>query len=322
MVRLIDDLLDVSRITMGKFELKRERITVASVIEAAIEGSMPNLQRAGHELRLDVTGDPLFLDADHTRIAQVLSNLLNNSSKYTADGGTIDLSVRREGDHVRITVSDNGLGFPKECQEEMFQMFGQVNRALDRSHGGLGIGLALVRTLVDMHGGTVDAYSAGPNQGSTFTIRLPLADGGAPDQPDRTTEQPASKHPDKRVLVVDDNDDAAEMLSLMLQDGGYETVIAHDGPAALDAAHTHTPDIVILDIGLPGISGYEVAQQFRADADLHDIALIALTGWGSPDDRRKALAVGFDVHLTKPITEEDLHDALGKASSLRQRGVS
>jgi signal transduction histidine kinase/CheY-like chemotaxis protein len=321
MVRLIDDLLDVSRITMGKLELKRERITVASVIEAAIEGSMPNLQRARHELRLDVTGDPLFLDADHTRIAQVLSNLLNNSSKYTPNGGTIDLSVRRDGDQVRITVSDNGLGFPKECLDEMFQMFGQVNRALDRSHGGLGIGLALVRTLVEMHGGTVEAYSAGPNQGSTFTIRLPLA-ADLQRQLDRTTESAVSKPSDKRVLVVDDNDDAAEMLSLMLQDGGYETVIAHDGPSALDAAHTHTPDIVILDIGLPGISGYEVAQQFRADAALHDIALIALTGWGSPEDRRKALDVGFDVHLTKPVTEEDLHDALGKASSMRQRGLS
>jgi signal transduction histidine kinase/CheY-like chemotaxis protein len=321
MVRLIDDLLDVSRITMGKLELKRERITVASVIEAAIEGSMPNLQRARHQLRVDFSGDPLFLDADHTRIAQVLSNLLNNSSKYTANDGIIDLSVRRDGDHIRITVSDNGLGFPKECLEEMFQMFGQVNRALDRSHGGLGIGLALVRTLVDMHGGTVEADSAGPNQGSTFTIRLPLADS-PPRQLDRPTEQLASKPADKRVLVVDDNDDAAEMLSLMLQDGGYETVIAHDGPGALDAAHTHTPDIVILDIGLPGINGYEVAQQFRADADLYDVALIALTGWGSPDDRRKALAVGFDVHLTKPVTAEDLHDALGRASSLRQRGAS
>jgi len=321
MVRLIDDLLDVSRITMGKLELKRERITVTSVVEAAIEGSLPSLQRARHELRLDVTGEPLFLDADHTRIAQVLSNLLNNSSKYTADDGTIELSVRRDGDYVRITVSDNGLGFPPECLEDIFQMFGQVNRALDRSHGGLGIGLALVRTLVEMHGGTVDAYSGGPNQGSTFTVRLPLA-GGPPVKAEGIVVHAAPKRAEKRVLVVDDNDDAAELLSLMLQEGGYQTMIVHDGPAALDAAHTLTPDIVILDIGLPGISGYEVAERLRADTSLSEIALIALTGWGSPDDRRKALAAGFDVHLTKPVTAEDLEAALGKASLLRQRAVS
>ena len=320
MVRLIDDLLDVSRITMGKLELKRERITVASVVEAAVEGSLPNLQRAQHALRLNVTGEPLFLDADYTRIAQVLSNLLNNASKYTADDGTIELSVRRDGDHVRITVSDNGLGFPPECLEDIFQMFGQVNRALDRSHGGLGIGLALVKTLVEMHGGTVDAYSGGHNQGSTFTVRLPLAEG-PPAIADGIAVHVAPKPAEKRVLVVDDNDDAAELLSLMLQEGGYQTMIVHDGPAALDAARTLTPDIVILDIGLPGINGYEVAERLRADSSLSETALIALTGWGSPDDRRKALAAGFDVHLTKPVTAEDLEDALGKASLLRQRGV-
>jgi signal transduction histidine kinase/CheY-like chemotaxis protein len=321
MVRLIDDLLDVSRITKGKLELKRKRIAVASVVEAAIEGSLPNLQRAEHELRLDVTDEPLFLDADHTRIAQVLSNLLNNSCKYTGRAGLIELSVRRDGSHVRITVTDNGLGFPPECLNDIFEMFGQVNRALDRTHGGLGIGLALVRTLVQMHGGTVDAYSAGPDRGSTFTVRLPLADG-PPMKLDGIEPRAVPKPAEKRVLVVDDNDDAAEMLSLMLEQGGYKTMIVHDGPAAIDAAHTLTPDIVILDIGLPGINGYEVAEQIRADTSLPNIALIALTGWGSPEDRRKALAAGFDVHLTKPVTAEDLHDALGRASLLRHRGVN
>jgi signal transduction histidine kinase/ActR/RegA family two-component response regulator len=320
MVRLIDDLLDVSRITTGKLELKRERIAVASVVEAAIEGSLPNLERAQIKLRLDVTDEQLFLDADHTRIAQVLSNLLNNSSKYTANDGSVVLSVRRDGDHVRIAVRDNGLGFPEECIEDIFQMFGQVNRALDRSHGGLGIGLALVRKLVEMHGGTVDAYSAGPNQGSTFTVRLPLADG-APARVNGTAVQMAPKPTEKRVLVVDDNDDAAELLALMLERGGYQTMIVHDGPAAIDAAHSLIPDIVILDIGLPGITGYEVAEQLRADRSLSDTALIALTGWGAPDDRRKALESGFDVHLTKPVTAEDLHDALERASLLRQRAV-
>jgi signal transduction histidine kinase/DNA-binding response OmpR family regulator len=321
MVRLIDDLLDVSRITMGKLELKRERIAVAAVVEAGIEGSQPNLQRGQHRLRLDLTDEPLFLDADHTRIAQVISNLLNNSSKYTANEGTIELSVRREGEDVVIAVRDNGLGIPPERLDDIFQMFGQVNRALDRSHGGLGIGLALVRRLVEMHGGTVVADSAGPNRGSTFIVRLPLAKG-LPTAVEGSTVRRASKLGEKRVLVVDDNDDAAEMLALMLQQDGYTTAIAHDGPAAIDAAHALTPDIVILDIGLPGISGYEVAEQLRADMSLAQTALIALTGWGAPEDRRKALAAGFDVHLTKPVTAEDLHEALGRASRLRQASTA
>jgi CheY-like chemotaxis protein len=321
MVRLIDDLLDVSRITMGKLELKRERIAVGSAVEAAIEGSLPNLQRARHNLLLDVSDEPLFLDADHTRIAQVISNLLNNASKYTANGGRIELSVRRDGDHVVVAVTDNGVGIPEKRIADIFQMFGQVNRALDRSHEGLGIGLALVRTLVGMHGGTVDAYSAGPDRGSTFTVRLPLAE--VPRMAfSQTAAAAVSKHGDKRVLVVDDNDDAVELLAVMLEQVGYETVVAHDGAEALDAAHTVTPDIVILDIGLPGMSGYEVAARMRADAKLSATALIALTGWGSPDDRRRALAAGFDVHLTKPVTAEDLHDALGRAALLRQRGVA
>ncbi len=317
MVRLIDDLLDVSRITMGKLELKRERVAVASAVEAAIEGSLPNLQKGQHELRLDMTNEQLFLDADHTRIAQVISNLLNNSSKYTADQGVIELSVQREANHVRIAVRDNGVGIPEGHLEDIFQMFGQVNRALDRSHGGLGIGLALVRRLVEMHGGTVAAESEGPGHGSTFTVRLPLADGFSA----QVTPQPVqngSHLSSKRVLVVDDNDDAAELLALMLQQDGYRTAIAHDGPEAIDAARTLAPDIVILDIGLPGISGYEVAEHLRADATFSETALIALTGWGTPEDRRKALDAGFDVHLTKPVTAEDLQDALGRASRLRQ----
>lgn len=320
MVRLIDDLLDVSRITMGKLELKRERIGVASVVEAAIEGSLPNLQRGSHNLRLDLSDEQLFLHADHTRVAQIISNLLNNSSKYTADGGSIELSVRREGDHVSIAVRDNGLGIPKEHLDDIFEMFGQVNRALDRSHGGLGIGLALVRTLVGMHGGTIEARSSGPNQGSTFTVRLPLADGPTA-QVARTAVKQGSVNGAKRILVVDDNDDAAELLALMLQEDGYKTTVAHDGPEAIDTARSLAPDVVILDIGLPGISGYEVAEQFRADAALSRTGLIALTGWGAPEDRRKALAAGFDVHLTKPVSEEDLRDALGRVTQLRPRSA-
>jgi signal transduction histidine kinase/DNA-binding response OmpR family regulator len=233
MVRLIDDLLDVSRITMGKLELKRERIGLAGVVDAAVEGSLPAVTRGQHTLRVELAEEPLFLDADHTRIAQVISNLINNASKYTPAGGTIVLSTRRDGEQVVIAVQDNGLGIPQERLDDVFRMFSQVNRALERSQGGLGIGLALVRRLVEMHGGTVTAHSDGIGLGSTFTVRLPLAQG-----PSMDARQPAADITlmgDQRVLVVDDNDDAAELLSLMLEKAGYQTATAHDGYAALEA---------------------------------------------------------------------------------------
>jgi signal transduction histidine kinase/CheY-like chemotaxis protein len=318
MVRLIDDLLDVSRITTGKLELKCERIELTSVVEAAIEASLPNLQQGRHTLHTALTDERLFLDADHTRIAQVISNLLNNAGKYTPGGGTIELSARREHGYATIEVRDKGLGIPKERLEDIFQMFSQVNRALERSQGGLGIGLALVRKLVEMHGGTVDAYSAGPDQGSTFTVRLPLAEG-APRVLERGAPLAAPRPGENRVLVVDDNDDAAALLALSLEQAGYQTMTARDGPTAIEAARALAPQIVILDIGLPGMNGYELATQFRNDPRLAEAALIALTGWGTPEDRRKALAAGFDVHLTKPIGAGDLREAMEHALSLRGR---
>ena len=317
MVRLIDDLLDVSRITMGKLELKRERIALSGVMESAVEASLPAVTRGKHTLRQELPEEPLLVDADHTRMAQVISNLINNACKYTPAGGTIVLSTRRDGDHVVISVSDNGLGIPEDRLEDVFRMFSQVNRALERSQGGLGIGLALVRRLVEMHGGTVSAQSAGPGLGSTFTVRLPLAHGASAEEHERAPE--ATPRGDRRVLVVDDNDDAAELLALMLQKAGYQTATAHDGMSALEVAHTLAPHVVILDIGLPGMSGYEVARKLRTDTRHASTALIALTGWGSSEDRRRALAAGFDVHLTKPVAAADLHSALSRASELRQR---
>jgi signal transduction histidine kinase/ActR/RegA family two-component response regulator len=317
MVRLIDDLLDVSRITRGKLELRRERITLASVLDAAIEGSLPNLQRGQHTLRTDLTDEPLSLDADHTRVAQVISNLLNNSSKYTPNGGIIELSAQREGDFVRIAVRDNGVGIPSDRLEDVFQMFSQVNRALEHSQGGLGIGLALVRKLVEMHAGTVTAESPGPDLGSTFTIRLPLAASAA--APRERLSVPAAMPGAGRILVVDDNDDAAELLALSLQQAGYETATAHDGSTAIEAAVALKPHVVILDIGLPDINGYQVAEQLRKDPSLSHTALVALTGWGTPEDQRRALAAGFDVHLTKPVAAGDLREAMGRATGLRSR---
>jgi signal transduction histidine kinase/ActR/RegA family two-component response regulator len=316
MVRLIDDLLDVSRITRGKLELKRQRISLASAIEAAIEASLPAIQRAEHTLSTHSSDEPLFVDADPTRLAQVISNLLNNAAKYTPNRGNLELSVRREGSQVAIAVTDNGLGIPKDCLADVFEMFNQVDQSLHRAQGGLGIGLALVRKLVEMHGGSVAAQSPGLNQGSTFTVRLPLSFAPtAISEPAADFRVRAGK---ERVLVVDDNDDAAELLALMLKQAGYQTTTVYDGPAALEAAQAVAPQIVILDIGLPSMSGYEVAKRLRADARFAEVALIALTGWGTPQDQRKALAAGFDVHLTKPVAAEELHAALRRATALRR----
>ncbi|HEX6276233.1 MAG TPA: ATP-binding protein [Polyangiaceae bacterium] len=310
MVRLIDDLLDVSRITTGKLELKIERFTAQSAMDAAIEASMPGLTRGRHTLKTEISDDVLYLDADQTRIAQVVSNLLNNASKYTPSGGNVELSVRREGDEVVIRVRDDGMGIPPDRLEDIFQMFGQVNQALDRSHGGLGIGLALVRRLVEMHRGHVEAHSAGPGKGSTFTVRLPMVNLSAADS-EATPERPNPETGAKRVLVVDDNEDAAELLGFMLEQEGFEAVIVKDGPAALETAGTLSPHVVILDIGLPGMNGYEVAMRLRQDERLSHVAIIALSGFGSPEDKRRALDAGFDLHLTKPVFAEDLRQALG-----------
>jgi PAS domain S-box-containing protein len=311
MVRLIDDLLDVSRITRGKLELKRERVSLASVISSAIEASRPLIERKQHELQVAVSDGSLAFDADLTRIAQVVSNLLNNASNYTPSGGRIELSAEREGDWAVIRVRDNGIGIPQDRLEDVFEMFSQVHRTLERSQDGLGIGLALVRSLVEMHGGSVRAESAGADQGSTFTVRLPLAAVSTAEVGPAHSEIP---HPDRarRILIVDDNEDAADLLTLTLKQAGYLTETAYDGPSALTSVEVFRPQIVILDIGLPGMSGYEVARALRQDARFAALALIALTGWGTPGDKQKALDAGFDLHLTKPIDVGGLNGALSQ----------
>jgi signal transduction histidine kinase/CheY-like chemotaxis protein len=316
MVRLIDDLLDVSRITQGKLELKRQRIAVADPVEAAIEASLPALQRGKHTLNRRPSSEALFVDADPTRLAQIIGNLLNNAAKYTPNGGNIELAVKSEGATVAISVTDDGLGLPKECLNDVFEMFNQVDQSLHRAQGGLGIGLALVRKLVEMHGGSVAAESAGLGQGSRFTVRLPRAEeeSGSVQRPVSTV---VSEPHRELILVVDDNDDAADLLTLMLEQAGYETSAAADGPSALDAARRLRPEVIILDIGLPGMTGYEVAEQLRQDSRLANTSLIALTGWGTPEDQRKARAAGFDLHLTKPVAFEDLRAAIGRVKALR-----
>ena len=313
MVRLIDDLLDVSRITQGKLELKRAPVSLAAVIDAAVEASRPFIDESGHTLSISPSVENIWLDADATRIAQVVSNLLNNSSKYTARGGKIELSVRREGERVTIEVRDDGIGIPRERLSEIFTMFNQVDRAVDPSKGGLGIGLALVRQLVEMHGGTVEAWSEGLGKGSTFTIRLPHSSAQAQTAPE-AVDEPVRAPGHRRILIVDDNVDAAEMLSEMLDLFGHQTRMANDGSAALLAAQASIPEVIILDIGLPGMSGYDVARKLRQDASFARTALVALTGWGSSEDKLKAKSAGFDFHLTKPVSMQEVQRVLAQVS--------
>lgn len=303
MVHLIDDLLDIARISGGKLELKRQRADLKTILASAVETSLPLIEAGQHALAVDLPDAPLMVDADTTRIAQVVANLLNNAAKYTPAHGSIRLAMRREGGEAVIDVSDTGVGIAPEALAGVFEMFSQIGRTVDRSQGGLGIGLSLVRRLVEMHGGSVGASSGGTNAGSVFTVRLPLAD----QAPDAAAAQPALALPGTeaahglRVLVVDDNVDAAVTLGMILETSGHVTQVAHDGYQALELARVFQPQVVFLDIGMPGMSGYETARAMRAVAGLESVTLVALTGWGAESDRQLSREAGFDHHLTKPV---------------------
>jgi signal transduction histidine kinase/CheY-like chemotaxis protein len=302
MVHMVDDLLDISRVTLGKVTLKRQRIDLRGVLDSALEATRSLVEAAGHELAVRLPGHALMLDADPTRLSQVFANLINNAAKYTPNGGRILISVDAESataPALSVRVSDTGVGIPPDMLPYVFDMFTQVGRSIERAQGGLGIGLTLVRRLVEMHGGSVGAESPGSGQGATFVVTLPLA---PPDQPSVASAEAAiAPPPGLRILVVDDNIDAAETLAMLLELRGNRTQVAHTGPEAVDAALAFHPEVVFLDIGLPGLNGYEVAQRLRADATLPQPWLVALTGWGSEDDRRQARAAGFDRHLVKPV---------------------
>jgi PAS domain S-box-containing protein len=311
MVRLIDDLLDISRITSGKIQLKKERVDVRTVLDTALELSRPLIEDSRHELFVSTPKETLLLDADLVRMAQVVSNLLNNAAKYTPEGGRVELSAERDGSEVIIRVRDNGVGLKSEALTKVFELFNQVGKTLDRSQGGLGIGLALVKRLVEMHGGHVAAESQGLGQGSAFVVRLPLPDMQVNNRGQVAAEgNPRSLSVPRRILVVDDNVDAAETVAMLLMLFGHTVETVHTGPDALKVAQAFQPAVMILDIGLPGMSGYEVAQQLRSDSTMNGLILIALTGWGSEDDRRQAKNIGFDHHLTKPVEIEKLHSLL------------
>ncbi|HEV2675379.1 MAG TPA: response regulator [Aliidongia sp.] len=309
LVRLIDDLLDVSRVSQGKIELRKDRIAAADVVRAAVEGSRPLIDAAGHSLTIDMPTSPIWLEADLTRLAQILGNLLNNAAKYTPAGGRIGLSVNADGDTAVIAVTDDGIGIPAEMQSKVFQLFAQVDHHLDRAHGGLGIGLALVKQLVTLHGGTVEVESAGTGQGSTFTVRVPRA--AEPERkPDAEVAPPPPSSRSLKILVVDDNVEVAEIAGLMLEEIGHTYQLVHDGRRALETAKAFQPDAILLDIGLPGMDGYAVCRMLRQDDAFKRTPIIAQTGWGQDRDKMQSSAAGFDHHLVKPVTLRDLERLL------------
>lgn len=307
--RLVDDLLDVSRITQGKIQLHREIVDLKSVVERALELTQPLLEKRGRPVDVELPPAPVWVDGDAVRLAQVLCNLLSNAAKFTPADGTIRLQITVADAWTEITVTDSGSGISEELLPHVFDLFVQGRQAIDRNAGGLGLGLAIVRTLVQMHGGTVGVFSSGAGRGTTFVVHLPLADGAAPADVER---EPAAEvqHQGGRIMVVDDNVDAAETLARMLEITGYEVRTAADGDAALALLDSFIPEVAILDIGLPGMSGYELARHLRDDPRTADVRLIALTGYGREPDRVRALAADFQEHLVKPVHPERLLEAV------------
>jgi signal transduction histidine kinase/ActR/RegA family two-component response regulator len=310
MVRLVDDLLEVSRITRGKIELRRERVDLCAIIQAAVETTRPHIESARHELTIELTAKPLLLEADTVRLVQVFANLLNNATKYTDEGGRIWITALQEEDRAVVSVRDNGAGISAAALPRVFDMFMQSDATKGRGGGGLGIGLTLVRTLVEMHGGSVNARSDRLGKGSEFVVQLPLSADSRPVSPELTFASSAAVQGPTRVLVVDDNRDAADSLRVLLELLGAEVRVAYDGLAAIEAVSADQPEVVLLDIGMPGMDGYEVARHIRQRPAWQDVTLIALTGWGQEKDRRNSEAAGFDHHLIKPVDIDALQSLL------------
>jgi signal transduction histidine kinase/CheY-like chemotaxis protein len=310
MARLVDDLLDVSRITRGKIQLRPEPIELSRVVERAVDSTRPLSEARRHTVEVNVPPGPLRVLADATRVEQVLANLLNNAAKYTEEGGHISLTAAAEGEEAVIRVRDNGIGIAPDMLPRVFDLFMQAHSTLDRALGGLGIGLTLVRRLVELHGGTIEAHSEGPGKGSEFVVRLPLLERPGPGPAPEPAAPAAARASPQRVLVVDDNRDAAESLALMLRLDGHEVRVAHDGPAALEAAHAFGPEVVLLDIGLPRMSGHEVAARLLQQPHGGRRLLVAMTGYGQDEDRRRSRDAGFDHHLVKPVDPQTLRDLL------------
>jgi CheY-like chemotaxis protein len=305
MVHLIDDLLDLSRISCGKIDLRKERIDLATAIQQAIEASRPLIAQADHELLINFLPGPIHVDADPTRLAQVFANLLNNAAKFTDRGGQIRLNMQRLGAEAVVSIQDNGIGIPIGMLPHVFEMFTQVDSNLERSHGGLGIGLSIVKRLVEMHGGSVEARSNGQGRGSEFVVRLPVALSVTGDEPtnQRDPVYPTTRH---RILVVDDNVDAADLLSQLLEVLGNEVITFYDAESGIRAARKFRPGILLCDIGMPKMNGYDLARSIRAEAWGKNTVLVALTGYGQMDDLQRSADAGFDHHFVKPLGVDDL----------------
>jgi PAS domain S-box-containing protein len=315
MVRLIDDLLDVSRITRNRLDIRKGYVDVASVVHHAIDACRPLLEEHDHVLEVDLPDAPIHLRADAVRLAQVFGNLLSNACKYSEPGGIIRVAVARQGHAAVVSVKDSGEGIPPDKLESIFEMFAQVHHTLERSQGGLGIGLTLVKQLVELHGGSVEALSQGPGQGSEFIVRLPIAVESAAAEtpaPVRDDATPASR----RILIVDDNEDSALSLAMLLSMTGHQTYTAHDGCEAVQAAERFRPEIMLLDIGLPKMNGYDVCRTIRGQPWGEGIVIVALTGWGQEEDRRKSHAAGFDGHLVKPVDQTAIDSLLASAPEM------
>jgi PAS domain S-box-containing protein len=313
--RLVDDLLDVSRITTGKISLRKERMRLNTVVNHAVESCQPLINSRKHQLSVTLPSDAVWLEADPARLTQVLANLLTNAAKYTEPGGYVSLSAEREGPEVVIRVRDTGIGILPEMLPRIFESFVQVDRSIDRTQGGLGIGLTLAKSLAEMHGGRLEAHSAGVGKGSEFIVRLPVVPEVTPLEPEAVDKRQATKVPPLRLLVVDDNPDTVASLAMLMRIYGHDVTTADSGPAGLEAALAHELDVIMLDIGLPSIDGHEVARRIRAHTSKP--VLIAMTGYGQTEDRQKSKEAGFDYHLTKPVDPDRLQELLGKIASSR-----
>jgi signal transduction histidine kinase/ActR/RegA family two-component response regulator len=318
LTRLVDDLLDVARVTAGKLVLHRAQLDLRDLVERILQGMQPELAARQIAVATALPADPVVVDVDQVRIEQVLSNLIGNAIKYSSAGGRIDLAVRAQGGCAELEVRDQGVGLAPEMLEHIFELFAQVDDTLERARGGLGIGLTLVRRLLELHGGSIEARSAGLDQGSTFIARVPLA------QPRPAAVRPAepaapASTPGFRLLVVEDHADSRELLQSLLAEAGHHVATAADGRAGVDAALATRPDVMVVDIGLPRLDGYGVAREVRAALG-EDVYLIALTGYGQPEDRRRAMEAGFDVHLTKPVDAFALLDLLARTARGRAAG--
>ncbi len=316
MARLLDDLLDVARLSEGKMSLRRDKVDAASIARAAVESVQPLLRERSHQVTVETPSEPVWIHADPARIEQVLTNLLTNAAKYTDPGGRIRVTVRREGLDAVVRVLDTGIGIDPVMLPRIFELFVQAERRVDRAAGGLGVGLTLVKKIVQLHGGTVDAFSPGLELGSEFVVRLPSMEAlpAAPAPRSERTSIPGEKR-FLRILVVDDNADAADGMAMIFEMGGDSVRVAYDGESALEVAHLFRPEVVLLDIGMPGLDGYEVASRLRKAPETRGAVLIAMTGWGQPQDKRNSARAGFHRHVVKPVEPDDLERQIDEIRS-------